>query len=216
MKSNKNIMQYQLFEKALKEKSITTARIDIDHKKGLNYANGVELSIKYPLSFIEKIKYLNSNKIYTYCFKGQMIDNNSKVSRSTMLSPFKNKNSLIEGTDLGRKRKNKNEADLDYFQLIANSRFSLCPNWAGEWYNHDYGWTYRIIETCFTRSLPIVFRETPYGKNFIKDIKFLWNDENHDLDDTEYNQIVDYNYQKALEYWTLRENEVIKIKNAAN
>lgn len=209
-------MQEQLLVTALEEENITPNRIRIDHRAGISIINQLQLGIKYPKSFLDNIGKLDHTKKYKYVFKGGFTTNNKSVTvkRSDILKDYidKKKCKIVE-TKAGLKRKDKTTFDKDYYQLIASGKFSLCPNWAGDWWDHDNAWTYRLIETCLTKSIPILFKEAPVGKNFIKDIKFFWSDENHLLSDIEYENIINYNYEKALQYWTLTYEEINILKN---
>lgn len=196
--------------RALAEHNITDVSIEIDHIKGLTFVNGIEFGIKYPLDYVRRINDLSKNKIYDYCFIGKF----GKI-RGNLVERFRSEKSKIEDNRRGRDKNLKYQFDYDYFQTIANTRYSLCPNQGNsEKYNHSYGWTYRLIESVLCMSVPIVFRETPYGFNFIKDIEFLWDDDEHCLGDVEYNDIVNYNYQKGLTYWTFNEKEIEIIQRS--
>jgi len=203
-------MNLQIFfmKKALEEHGIIDSEIDIDHINGLTFVNGVQLGIKYPLEYINNINNLNKDKIYDYCFLGKF-----GKERGKLLEPFVGENSIIENNRKGRDQNTKFLFDTDYFQTISNTQYSLCPNQGStEKYKHENGWTYRLIETVLCKSVPIAFRVTPYGKNFIRDIKFLWDDEAHDLSKDEYKKITQENYEKGVEYWTLQDNEIKMLK----
>jgi hypothetical protein len=193
--------------KALAEQGITDANIEIDHIHGKTFVNDSEFGIKYPLEYVEQINNLSRKKIYDYCFLGKF-----GKERGKLLKPFVTENSKIENNRKGRNEDTKFLFDTDYFQTISNTKYSLCPNQGStEKYKHDYGWTYRLIETVLCKSVPIAFRTTPYGSKFIKDIEFLWDDEVHDLTNKEYTRIVESNYQKGLEYWTLQSSELKQL-----
>lgn len=203
-------MQYQLIEKAVQEEGITNYNIEIDHKNGWNYVNGVKLNLKYPKSFITQINMLNFDKKFEYGFKGGFTAGSADYHRTVLLKKYvSRKDSKIADTMVGRKRPNKAMFDTDYYQLLANSWFSLCPNWAGKWWSHDNAWTYRFIETIFVKSLPIVFKETPLGKNFQRDFYVLENTDKHTKED--YQQKVESNYKKAINIWTLNRKEIKSI-----
>lgn len=204
-------MQYQLLQLALEEENVNNFYIDVDHQKGINYINSKKFGIIYPRSFIQKCNTLDDNKIYEYVFKGGLKSSKSDINREYLFKKyFNNKDSKIVGTKDGICRKDKTVFDFDYYQLIANGRFSLCPNWSGDWWNHEEAWTYRFIESCFAKSIPVLFKETPLGKDFIKDIFFVWADELHHVKD--YDSIVEDNYQKAIKYWTLQLEEINQLR----
>jgi len=211
MKHQNKLLQYQLFNEALSEYSISV-EFDINHQSGTNTVNQYTVGLKYPQSVISNCKLLNQHKIYDYCFVGAFMAKSNGVDRQQLLSKFVGPKSKIVNTIAGRKRKNKTLFDSEYYQTIANSKFSLCPNHSGEWYTHDDAWSYRVIETLFAKSIPIMFKDTPFGKNFLKDIFFLWDDNVHNISDAEYQHIVEDNYQKAIKYWTLQPDEIENIK----
>ncbi len=214
-KTQKKMMQYQLLDLALKEEGLTNYTININHKTGFNTVNDIEVYLKYPRSYIEKISKLDVTPKYNYVFKGGLTFNNSSINRSEILSEYmQQQDSLIIGTSVGIEQKDKTEFDTEYYQLLCNSNFSLCPNWSGEQWDHEHAWTYRFIESCFSKSIPIIFRIQPLGKVFTKDIFFYWNDELHLTNN--YNDIVENNYKKALTYWTLQPEEINAIRNKQN
>lgn len=215
IKTQKKMMQYQLLDLALKEEGLSNYSININHKTGFSIVNGIEVSLKYPKSYIKKISKLDHSSKYTYVFKGGLTFNRSSVNRSDILSKYmENADNLIIGTNIGIKRTDKTEFDFNYYQLLCNSKFSLCPNWSGPQWDHEHSWTYRFIESCFAKSIPIVFRIQPLGKVFTKDIFFFWDDDNHIVND--YNDIVEDNYKKAINYWTLTPKEIQDIREASN
>jgi hypothetical protein len=200
-------IQCHLFESALAEHGIA-GKTDYDHKNGINYINKIPFDIKYPLSYIENIQKLSREKFYKYSFAGTM---NKQSGRDNLLEKFQRADSKIISSNNGRNPDTKYKFDVDYYQLISNSEFGLCPNHAGgEWYVHDNAWTYRFMETVFCRAIPIVFRKTPLGKNFVKDIEYVWDDDNHKI--ANYDKIVEDNYNKALRYWTLQPDEITAIQ----
>jgi len=205
-------MQYQLLELALKEVGVTDANIEVDHIKGLNRVNGIILELKYPDSFLDHIKLLSQKKIYNYVFKGTTKVDAASLNRNELLEKFNHPKNKVISTSKGIKRKNKTEFDKEYYQLLANSRYSLCPNWGGIHWDHQYAWTYRFIEATFCKSIPIVFDETPLGTNNTKDIIYFSNNNLSTLKDKEYNNIVEQNYIKAIKHWTLQDSEVKLIK----
>lgn len=209
MKSPHKLLQYQLFKSALEEESINNVDIFIDHRLGTCTINDCTINLKYPRDIVNKCNSLNFEKKFNYCFIGAFAAKANEIDRKQLLSKFYGPLSKIENTSAGRKRKDKSGFDTEYYQAIANSKYSLCPNHSGEWYLHDDAWSYRFVESCFSKSIPVLFRDTPLGKNFTKDIFFLWDDELHEVAD--YSKIVNYNYDKAIEYWTLQNHEINKL-----
>lgn len=209
VKRQKKMMQYQLLELALREEGLIDCDININHKTGFSIVNGLEVYLKYPKSYLSKISELDQSKPINYSFKGGLKFAESSIDRSEILKDYitDSNNQIIE-TYYGIKRKQKTEFDESYYQLLCNSKFSLCPNWSGPQWDHEYAWTYRFIESCFTKSIPIIFRSQPLGKTFTKDIFFYWNDEKHVFD----NSIVEDNYIKAIKYFTLSSFELEQIR----
>lgn len=217
MKGSKNpTMQEQLLMTALAQEHIDPDKVKILHKIGISMVDDLPLGIKYPRSFIDKIDNLNYTKKYKYIFKGGFTTSNPSVTikREDILKSYMSReDSKIIETRSGIKRIDKTSFDKEYYQLIANSYYSLCPNWSGRWWNHDYAWTYRLIETCFAKSIPILFKKAPVGNVFKRDIKFFWSDEQHSISDDQYTDIVNSNYEKALNYWTLTNKEIMILKS---
>jgi hypothetical protein len=210
-KDIKRFMQYQLVEKAVQEAGITNYTINIDHQNGWNYVNGVKLNLKYPKSFLTQCNQLNNDKKYLYGFKGGFTAGSADYHRTKLLQKYVQRpDSKVVDTMVGRKRANKAGFDTEYYQLLASSWFSLCPNWAGKWWSHDNAWTYRFIESMFARSLPIVFNETPLGKNFQRDFHVFENNDIHDKEN--YKEKIESNYKKAVNIWTLNAKEIKSIK----
>jgi hypothetical protein len=209
-KRQKKMMQYQLLELALREEGLIDCNININHENGFSIVNDVEIYLKYPKSYLNKISKLDQSKTINYAFKGGLKFSKSNIDRSEILKDFMaDPNNQIIETYYGIKRKQKTDFDESYYQLLCNSKFSLCPNWSGPQWDHEYAWTYRFIESCFTKSIPIIFRSQPLGKTFTKDIFFYWNDEKHIYDES----IVETNYKKAIEYFTLTNQELRNLKN---
>jgi hypothetical protein len=154
---------------------------------------------------------LSHKKIYNYVFKGTTVYERASLKREDFLYPYYVDGNKIISTDIGLTRKNKAEFDSSFYQLMCNSYFCLSPNWGGDLWDHKDAWTYRFIEAAFCKSIPIVFRETPLGKHFTNNIIFCWNDEKHSL--TNYNEIVEKNYEIACQRWTLQKEEIDQINS---
>lgn len=200
-KKNKKFLQYHLLITALKEENIykDDFLIDINHQKGKNFVNNIELPIIYPRSYLERINSIYENKKYNFCFIGYF----DTKGRSEILEKFNNKNSLIINSDYGRSKNKKYQFDSKYFEAIKNSFYSLCPNHIGEWYKHEDAWTYRFIESLFCKTIPVCFKETPLGINFTQDFYFLNSDDVFSFTDHQYKDIVENNYRKAINKFTL-------------
>ena len=163
------------------------------------------------MSYINAINKLDKTKKYDYCFIGYT---NNNLGRKELLKKFQNHQNHITFSDYGRNPLTKFILKPDYYQYFCHSKFGLCPIHQGAWYRHDYAWSYRFIETVFCKSIPIVFKETPMGKHFVKNIFYLWDDQRHDIDN--YHDVVDQNYQLALNQWTLQPDEIDLIKSLPN
>lgn len=212
--------QELLLRLALEEKNINPKNLEIkcDHILGINYVNGIELSIKYPDSFYFKaIKLIPKVKENNYYFNGNTSESGK---REEMLLPFVNlKRSEIISSNDGRVQKNKDKFNIEYFKPFAQAKFGLCPHQADWQGNKDSMWTYRFIESCFVEAIPIVFIDAPLGKKFTKDI-FYYTDKEilnkeifSDLNNPVYdNNIAKRNRKLAKEYFCLSDNECESIK----
>jgi len=200
-------LQEYLFETALQEHNICV-KFTHNHQQGWQEIAGHRFGIKFPMSYVESITKLNQDKIYEYCFIGHV---DSKLGREKLLDPFRGPNSVIKNSQYGRSVKTKYQYQDDYYQIISNSRFCLCPIHIGEWYLHDWAWTYRFIESVFCKTIPVVFCDTKLGEKFVRDIYYVRDtDAPYQIDD--YQSVVEENYVKALRYWTLQPEEIEAIR----
>nr|WP_321278083.1 hypothetical protein [uncultured Vibrio sp.] len=175
----RNILKQEaMLRLALKEEGLNYKHftIEIDHVNGYNYVNGVRLPIIYPRSFFTKSDELKKDKKIDFYFNGNMSDSGG---RKEMLKPFLTYNSLIEESDFGRLYSNKTVYNHDYFSSLASAKFGLCPHQKDFLGEPDTMWTYRFIESCMCKSIPLVFVETPLGRKFIDGFTVV---ENIDLD----------------------------------
>jgi len=184
-----------LLKLALQESGIEINKLTIecDHILGKNYVNGIELPIKYPISFYEKAKDLIPNKKkYDFYFNGNMATNGK---RDIMLKPFfEDSKSLIINSDDGRVQKNKGKFNIEYFSPFAESKFGLCPHQADWKGDKEYMWTYRFIESCFVEAIPIIFEDAPLGNKFINNFNYIWSNEVLDRN----NKVIPPIYDKEL------------------
>jgi len=207
-----NLLQFRLLQQALAEEKLDINSYDVyvDHRLGTVSLNGKKIGLRYPKIYLEKIKNLSSDKIYDFCFIGHF----ESFGREELLQPFTEKNSIIKHSVVGRTEK-KFMFDKEYYSTICSTKYSLVPNHIGKkakkW-QHDDAWSYRFIETLFCKSIPVLFRQTPLGKNFIKDFKFVWNDSTFNISDKEYNQIVNYNYNLAVNTFTINNADLEKLR----
>jgi hypothetical protein len=209
---DKDKLQYKLFEKCLIENNIDSSKFDIivDHQNGFITLNDtLKFELKYPLSYINQIDKIAKDKKYDFCFVGHFEDK----GRQELLQKYKGKNSFIVNSKKGRDKAIKYDFDKEYYTIISQTKYSLVPNHNGEWYNHDNAWTYRFIETVFSKTVPILFKETPLGKNFLKTFKYLENHNFQNLSNDEYQDIVNYNYDLAMSTWALTIEELNNIKS---
>lgn len=205
------LLQEFLLKEALKEHGIDQVKLKLDHKNGRSaIRNKVEkfsLGIKYPKYYLNNIAKLDHTKKYDYCFIGSTTDG---LGRSEIIERYYQYNSKLGHSSNGRDVNIKFGFDKNYYQIMANSKFGLAPGHP-QMPKHPNRWTYRFIEAAFCRAIPVHFKETIYGESFIKDIFYVW-DHNVPCVVDNHKEIVEENYKKAVEYWTLQPEEVKKIK----
>jgi len=208
MTKPRDLLQFRLLKQAIQEEGIDFRAIDtntkINHQNGYVEFNGRRIGLKYPKSYIEKINELPKQKIYDFCFIGHFEDK----GRQELLQKYQSKNSYIKNSFNGRDPKVKYDFDTSYYSIICSTKYGLVPNHKGPWYDHDYAWSYRFIECVFAKSLPILFKETKLGKYFLKDYHYIWNDEFNFLGDDTYDNVVEQNYQKAINEFILQPEEI--------
>lgn len=159
------LKQEAILRLALQEEGFSDKlfEIEIDHVNGYNYINGIQFPIIYPRSFFIKSSKLEQSKKIDFYFNGNMSESGE---RKLMLEPFYSLNSLIEESDFGRYSENKTVFNYDYFRGLASAKFGLCPHQKDFLGNADTMWTYRFIESCMCKAIPLVFIETPLGNRF--------------------------------------------------
>jgi hypothetical protein len=144
-KKKKKIKKQQaLFAEAISEVHIKFGDDDlrIDHPSAKCYYKTEEYPLIFPLRFLRKCRQLDYAKMYDFCFRGLY------TSKRDWVNGFASKDSRITFTDNGRKIA-KDHFDNQYYQEMANSRFTLCPQ-------GDFKWTYRFFEAILCRSIPII------------------------------------------------------------
>lgn len=148
--------KYQLFflKKALneiiKEKNINKnfiKNIKEDHENGCNYINNVKIPVTFPICLKNFISELNKDKKLKYNYKGTISPTKRWVLKYKSIP-----NSIIEESRRGRSDK-KYEIDINYYQNMCNSCFTLCPT---EWGDKKSSWTYRFFEAIMSLSIPIL------------------------------------------------------------
>lgn len=208
MTKPRDLLQFRLLKQAIQEEGINFNSIDtntkINHQFGWVEFNDTRIGLKYPKSYIEQIDKLSKEKIYDFCFIGHFEDK----GRQELLEKYQSKNSYIKNSFNGRDPNIKYNFDLSYYSIISSTKYGLVPNHKGTWYNHDYAWSYRFLECLFSRSIPVLFKETKLGKHFLKDYYYLWDDDLKQLDDDSYNQLVEKNYQAAIKEFVLQPEEI--------
>jgi len=199
------LKQEELLRMALWEEGIRKAKLEIDHINGINVVNGVELPIIYPASFFGKVSALNQSKKYDFYFNGYMPESGG---RKELLAPFFDKKSKIISSDVGRKPDSKTKFNLDYFQGLAQSKYGLCPHQKDFKGIKDTMWTYRFIECCMVKSIPVIFKETPLGSKFLEGFSYLYDD----ADFTVEHGIIDLqgNYELCIRRHSFINNDYLK------
>jgi len=208
-----NLLQFRLLKYALEEHFIDVEELDptVDHRNGTVNLKGFNIGLKYPRAYLDYIKELNQDKQYDFCFVGHF----ESFGREESLRPFMNKNSYIKHSEVGRQKK-KYDFDTNYYQIMCNSKFGLVPNHVDKrrpkkW-QHPNAWSYRFIETIISNAVPVLFKESPLGNEWIKGFKFLWNDSNFDISDKQYNNMKEYNYNLALERFFITKDDIVQIQ----
>lgn len=208
-----NLLQYRLLKYALEEHSINLDTLDpqVDHRNGIITIGNVKIGIKYPREYLNYIEKLNQEKIYDYCFVGHF----ESFGREESLRPFMDKNSYIQHSEVGRQKK-KYDFDTNYYQIMCNSKFGLVPNHVSnknpkKW-QHPNAWSYRFVESIISNTIPVLFRESPLGENWIRGFKVLWNDSNFNLDDEQYNRLLKRNKELALHKFFISDEELAQIQ----
>jgi hypothetical protein len=186
--------------------------IDIDHVNGYNYVNGVCVPVVYPKRFFLNAKKLHAiQKSTKYYFNGNMSE---QGERAILLAPFEELGAKIISSEFGRSQFNKAAFNRDYFRGLASAEFGLCPNqknWSGP---ADTVWTYRFIECCMVRAMPVEFKETPLGRIFTSGFHYV-SDEDALSGSAHYSdKLVDENYSLAVSRFTLSDRDVQEIKSS--
>lgn len=203
------MLQEHFLRQALAEHfdDLTGFSIEIDHLNGVNTVNGIALPIKYSKKHVASIEMLAGEKKYRYAFSGFI---STQGGRQELLAPFVGSDSFLESSGYGRDPTTKYEFNSAYYGLLKSTLYALCPHqldWPGP---ENTRWTYRVIEACFSRAMPVIFRRAPCGPGFLQSITVAWDDETHapaPLQD-----LLTSNFTKALHYWTLQPHEIAALK----
>lgn len=149
--------------------------IKIDHINGVNMIDDLVVPIIYPDSFFHSAQKLHTkSKQCDFYFNGNM---SVKGERQQLLSPFIDLNSIIIQSDYGRQFNNKGKFNLEYYRGLSDSNFGLCPHqrdWPGP---ENTKWTYRFIECCMAKCIPVLFVDAGLGEKFIEDFYYKTDEE---------------------------------------
>jgi hypothetical protein len=202
-------LQEWLFREALAEARVDHERLPIrvDHLNGRNLIGDVSLSLKYPAYFLRHIDQLDTRKTYKYVFRGFI---SPSGGRQDMLKRFAQPGSIVQHSADGRDERTKFQFQRNYFDLMKSGYFALCPNhkdWPGDPVN---AWTYRFVEACFSRTLPVCFRDAPLGDAFVQGFECSWDDADHSLED--YDDKVERNRDLARQRFCLTREEIEAIQ----
>ncbi|MGJ8655518.1 MAG: hypothetical protein ACSHX6_03630 [Akkermansiaceae bacterium] len=203
------LLQQKLLEASLREIGIKPklVKIEIDHLNGYSMVNGYSLGIIYPVIFFELCENLPNIKKYKYYFNGAMPDLGGR--REMLESYIDDDNNLIISSQQGRNNRRKGKFNKDYYSHLKMAQFTLCPHqtdWTGP---KSTMWTYRFIEACMGRSIPITFRSTPLGEDFIKGFHVQWDDEKNTYEES----LTSENFELAKQKFTLSGVDITKIKD---
>ena len=169
--------KYQLFflKKALneiiQEKNINKnfiKNIREDHENGCNYINNVKIPVTFPICLKNFISRLDKDKKFKYYYKGTI-----SPTKKWVLKYKSNSKAIVEESRRGRSDK-KYEIDINYYQNMCNSYFTLCPT---EWGDKKISWTYRFFEAIMSLSIPIL--QDNSNDIYMKDYFFYYDSEIH-------------------------------------
>lgn len=208
------LKQEAMLRLALKEAGLNHKKLNIkiDHINGVNIVNGIKLPIIYPASFFDNVRELqNTNKTIMYYFNGDMSPAGGRVN---MLRPFLDKKSKIIQSDYGRSMFTKNKFNHIYYSELSSSCFGLCPHQKDFIGNDNTMWTYRFIECCMVRTIPVLFKETPLGNKFIDGFHFLWDEEVLNGDASYDKDKADQNFALCVDRFSLSQQIINRISKS--
>ena len=186
-------------------------QIGIDHNLGISSVNGVGVPVVYPRSWVDHTCTLHTAaKHHRFWFKGYP---GKDQGRRDLLAPFdKRIDSEVIYSNRGRDVELKDQYDWTYFQGLASADYGLCPHmldWPGD---RSRLWTYRYIECLFAKVMPVNFRRTALGAEFVADTHFVWDDEIETDDAARPNTaLLDHNFRIAQERFVLTREQTKKI-----
>lgn len=151
-------------------------------------------------------------KSHRFWFKGHP---GKDQGRRELLSPFAERtDSAVIYSNRGRDVALKDQYDSEYFQGLAGADYGLCPHmldWPGD---RSRLWTYRYIECLFARVMPVNFRRTALGNEFVADTYFVWDDQILSDDTARPDaELLDHNFRVAQERFCLNKEQIERIKN---
>jgi hypothetical protein len=152
---------------ALQEINVV-ADVSIKHSENpITYIGNKSYTLIFPRFLLN---HFSTQKEKDYVFIGLI-----KEKRKQFLSAFPT--AYIKNSKRGRNIQTK-EYDIDYFNIMSNYKFTLCPN-------GDFVWTYRFFEAILCGSIPIIEQEC----NLYDGFKFYTKKETHiyDLDIVHHN-----------------------------
>lgn len=189
--------QELLLVKALRERGLTDTTYSVDHPNGrATLADGRVVGVVHPDSFFEHTAaFVSQPKTLKFHFAGNMRDGRGS-GRRRMLGPFAERaDSVVRHDTWCKLDQNKASWHQEYYAELASAEFGPCPhhmNWPHSW---ETLWTYRFIDCCLVGTIPVQFRATPLGADFVAGFHYVWDD------DERYT----FDPMKALENRTLAE-----------
>ncbi len=147
---------------------ITKSREEFLQKFAQSNPSDFKLNLKYFafLNFLSKLK--------------SKIQRNLKMQGAPRATRFKQGDIVFWASERGRSFPIKSWDD-DYFELLANSKFVLCPS-------GDYTWTYRFFEAVMCGAIPVIEDYSPVYNGFrFKTINEPVRTMEWSQDDAEYN-----------------------------
>ncbi|MDF9795218.1 hypothetical protein OKW21_000481 [Catalinimonas alkaloidigena] len=178
------LKQEALFWEALQETGMDGEK-RIDHINARCYLNDKEFYVIFPLRYLASVKKLDKTKTLHYVFVGKEEEGREWVNE------FSGDKSFISLTDKGWKMP-KNLFDSTYYQLLCNSKFTLCPR-------GKFLWTYRFYEAIMCKSIPIVDKH--YEEPSMWGFKYYYYQESSTHLFSQ--DIVEHNYRLFLQRHTL-------------
>ncbi len=178
-------LQECLFERALLEEGIEKDRIKINHGTPLNYNGDKEYNFVFPKSFLDDVQNLDYTKELDYIFLGTISGPHREYLKSwdkpKSLIKRTAENKFIHPTNDPTNYYPDNLFNIDYYQDLAKSKFTLAPGGASAMIpkyrdTNVFLWTYRFWEACLVKSIPITNEP---DANWHNDYKFYTLEDEH-------------------------------------